>query len=110
MVRRVKYIYDYQFRVVNDAYSPYVAKQKVPVACIVSDGENFGLSTCCKGSVNRGSDTFCKYRARKIAEDRMLMGIDVNVPNRKLTNPHGKKTTLADEVNFWVERMTTQTV
>lgn len=110
MVRRVKYVYDYEFRLVNRGNGPEVLRVKTPVACIVSDGTDYGVSTCCRGSANRGEDVFCKDRAREVAEGRMLSGAESHVPNRKLRGPYGQKTTLLDEVEFWVERMTGQTV
>ena len=103
---RVKYIYNYEFRLVGTQ----VMRLKTPVACLVSDGENFGLSTCCNGSYWRDSDSFCKARAKEIAEGRMLNTDTLKVPNRRLTNPHGTKTTLLDEVNFWMSRMSLQKV
>jgi hypothetical protein len=107
---RVKYIYDYSFRLVNKMDGPQIVKIKSPVACLVSDGENFGLSTCCNGSYWRDSDSFCKTRAKEIAIGRMLNTDVLKIPNRKLTSPHGKKTNLLDEVNFWMSRMATQKV
>jgi hypothetical protein len=102
---RVKYIYNYEFRLIGTE----VVRLKTPVACLVSDGERFGLSTCCKGSSWRNSDTFCKTRAKEIAIGRMELS-ELSVPNRKLVGPYGNKTTLLNEVNFWVERILRQTV
>ena len=102
-MQRVKYIYDHKFYLTDDME---IAVRKVPVACVVSEDGNFGVSICCKCSSNRNGDTFSKKRAKGIAYNRMMLGTDERVPNRKITNRFGDKVYLSYEIDFWVDRMT----
>lgn len=84
---KIRYIYDYS------------GQQKRPIACLVACGDNVGISVCGRG------DKFNKKRAVDIACGRAVLRNTVNVPNRRLVNFRGDKTTLRDEVSFYLQKM-----
>lgn len=87
----IRYVYDY-------------SNGKRPVACLVVDENTFGMSFCNK------KDRFCKRRALQIALGRLYRGLEASIPNRKIVNFLGNRTNLIDEVNFYMEKMTTNEV
>lgn len=84
----IRYVYDY-------------SNGKRPVACLVVYGKDCGVSFCNK------KDRFCKKRALQIALGRLYTGSETPIPNRKIVNFVGVRTNLIDEVNFYLEKMTT---
>ena len=72
---------------------------KHPVACLVYEDGVIGISVCNK------TDSFNKKRARNIAIGRLMNGSEVVVPNRKMINIRGEKTTLVNEVDFYLAKM-----
>lgn len=93
---QTRYIYEVVPQVMQD-FS--VILHKRPVACLVFENGQLGISVC-----NR-NDSFNKQRARNIAIGRLMTGSELVIPNRKMLNIRGEKTTLVDEVNFYLSKM-----
>jgi len=96
---QTRYIYEVVPQIIQKSFEISVVLHKRPITCLVFEDGNVGISVCNK------NDSFHKQRAREIAIGRLTTGSELTVPNRKMLNIRGQKTTLVDEVNFYLSKM-----
>lgn len=99
---QTRYIYEVVPQVIQNTLDVSIVLHKRPVACLVYEDGLLGFSTWNK---KKEKTPFNKKKARFIAIARLTNGSKVVVPNRKMINIRGEKTTLINEVDFYLAKM-----